>query len=212
MRETFSEYKKTLELNLIRFNYLYSGDVISHISSSYSEIRNNDLRSPTFIINSIVNIYNESINNMISRSNKTIILEHKKIFQKNNIYSGYNILSELDKMGIQTTYHFYPDIEMFKRNISNGSFPSYFYSDLVRMSKYFLRCPLIDEDEVVIYATDAAIQSLVYSIQNMEYIIEYNNHIMKYDLYDCKYNSYKIIIRDISKYRDVQINKILNDV
>ena len=73
MRESFSEYKKVLEQNLMKVSHLYNGDVISSIDSQYTEIKNSPLTSPSFIINSIVKIYQESIDIMIGKSKEYII-------------------------------------------------------------------------------------------------------------------------------------------
>jgi hypothetical protein len=74
--------------------------------------------------------------------------------------------------------------------------------------------PLIEDsgDEIVLYISDASIQSLVYTIQNMEYEIiggQKKNHTIKYPFYECDFNSYKISIKDISKIRDEKIDSIL---
>jgi hypothetical protein len=74
VRESFSEYKKTLEQNLMNICYLYNVDVISSIESQYIEVKNSPLTYPSFIINSIINIYQESIDIMISKSKEFIIL------------------------------------------------------------------------------------------------------------------------------------------
>ena len=75
MRESFTEYKKTLEQNLMNISYLYNGDVISSHYSCYIEIKNSPLTSPSFIINSMSNIYQESIDMMISKSKEFVIPE-----------------------------------------------------------------------------------------------------------------------------------------
>jgi hypothetical protein len=53
VRESFNEYKKTLEQNLMGITYLYDGDAISSTDESYSEIKTTPLTSPTFIITTI---------------------------------------------------------------------------------------------------------------------------------------------------------------
>ena len=73
MRESFSEYKKVLEQNLMKVSYLYNGDVISSTDSQYIEIKNSPLTSPSFIINGIVNIYQESFNMVFSKSREFIV-------------------------------------------------------------------------------------------------------------------------------------------
>ena len=75
MRESFTEYKKTLEQNLVNVGFLYSGDIISKTESDYKEIKGTPLTSPSFIINCIVNIYNESFNTMKGRAKEFVIPE-----------------------------------------------------------------------------------------------------------------------------------------
>lgn len=217
MRESFNEYKKTLEPNLMKFDYLYSGDAISSTDSSFSELKNNNIMSPLFIIKTINNIYEESINNMINKSKSIII-------NKSNI--NMPILKEVKKLGIDTYYAFCGKnaINDLFNAVStcekSAVFPHYFYK-IYLINNVFYSPLIIEEEETsIIYVTDAAIQSLVYSIQNMDYIIEKDNidingsnywkHTINYKLFDCNFNSYKIIIKDISKVRDDKIKEILN--
>ena len=86
MRESFSEYKKTLESNLLNISYLYDGDIISSIDSDFTEIKTTPLTSPTFIVNAIVNIYNQSIDKMFKKSIEYVIpkesITEKNIFDR----------------------------------------------------------------------------------------------------------------------------------
>lgn len=230
MRESFSEYKKTIEQNLMGITYLYDGDALSSIDKSYTEVKKNPLTSPKFIINTIVEIYNSSFNNMILKSKEIVIPEESIL--KGSIFIG-NILDKIYNLGINPLYIFTSKkgLKLFNitKNIeTNRPFPGYFYhiEKLVgsKLSVYY--SPLIEEpnDDIVLYITDKSFQSLVYSIQNMEYKIDsqseingnkpYNEiewlHTLDYKLYDCDYNSYKIVIKNVSKIREDKINQILD--
>ena len=218
MRESFTEYKKTLEQNLMNISYLYNGDVVSSIDSQYTEVKNSHLISPNFIINTIVNIYQESVDIMISKS-KEFIIPLESI-------NSANIFDKISELGINPLYIFCSDKsrELFgisKSSNNTSAFPSYLYpiDKYVSTNINFFYSPLIkdDDDEFILYAVDKSIQSLVYSIQNMDYIIDPNDnenlewrHTINYNLYDCKFNSYKLYIRDISRLRNDKINKILD--
>lgn len=223
MRESFSEYKKTLEQNLMNISYLYNGDVISSIDSHYTEVKNSPLTSPSFIINSMVNIYQESIDIMISKSKEFII----PLESLNDVDKDVNMFDKISELGIKPLYIFCSDksrklFGISKSKTNTSAFPSYFYpiDKFIGINVDVFYSPLIndDEDEMVIYVVDNSIQSLVYSIQNMDYIIGANNgdniewkHTINYNLYDCRFNSYKLSIRNVSRLRNDKINKILND-
>lgn len=213
MRESFSEYKKTLEMNLMKITYLYDGDIISSVEKDYSEIKTNPLTSPSFIINAIINIYNESFNNMVLKSREIIISEEST----NNPNWLYNIMPDSLYIFVSENGRKHLD----GRIESGHAFPGYFYN----FGTYVTGCniakvyysPIIEEleDERVYFITDKSIQSLVYSIQNMDYLIDQNGdgewkHTIKYNLYDCKFNSYKLVVKNISKIRDDKINQVLD--
>ena len=84
MRESFGEYKKTIESNLVNFTYLYDGDVKSSNKESYSEICSHNNTSPSVIINCIIDIYNLSINKMISQSIDYVIPSDLKEEKRNS--------------------------------------------------------------------------------------------------------------------------------
>jgi hypothetical protein len=222
VRESFSEYKKTLEQNLMNISYLYNGDVISSVDSQYTEIKNSPLTSPSFIINSITNIYQESFDMMISKSKEFVIpLESIGALGKQG-----NLFDRISELGIKPIYIFCSDkgkklFGITKNTGTTSAFPSYFYN----IDKYphinleIFYTPLIkdDDEESILYVVDNSIQSLVYSIQNMDYKIDANDndniewkHTMIYNLYDCRFNSYKLSIRNVSRLRHDKINKILN--
>lgn len=202
----------------MNISYLYNGDVVSSIRSQYTEIKNSPLKSPTFIINTMVNIYQESIDIMIGRS-KEFIIPLESI-------NSINIFDKISELGIEPLYIFCSDrsrrfFSMIKSN-NTSAFPSYLYpiDKYVSTNVSVFYSPLIkdDYDELILYVVDKSIQSLVYSIQNMDYIIDSNGsenlgwkHTINYNLYDCKFNSYKLSIRDVSRLRNDKINNILND-
>ena len=220
MRESFSEYKKVLEQNLMKVSYLYNGDVISSTDSQYTEIKNSPLTSPSFIINGIVNIYQESFNMVFSKS-REFIVPIESINSKD-----INMFDKISELGIKPLYIFCSDksrkiFGISKSSNNTSAFPSYFYSidKYIGMNVDVFYSPLVveDEDEMVLYVVDNSIQSLVYSIQNMDYTIEPIDddniewkHTINYNLYDCRFNSYKLSIREISRLRNDKINKILN--
>ncbi len=222
MRESFTEYKKTLEQNLMSISYLYNGDVISSHDSCYIEIKNSPLTSPSFIINSIVNIYQESFDIMVSKSKEFII----PLESINDIGKDVNIFDKISELGINPLYVFCSDKSRklfgISKNLNNTSaFPSYFYNidKYIGINVEVFYSPLVKEetDEVVLYVVDKSIQSLVYSIQNMDYKIEQNDkdniewkHTMEYNLYDCRFNSYRLSVKNLSKLRNDKINKILD--
>lgn len=228
MRESFAEYKKTLELNLINISFLYSGDVISSSDCTFSEIRTTPLTSPNFIISSISEIYNQSFQMMIKKSKEYIIPEESII----GIGVDGNLFDKIFELGIKPIYVFCSEKgkllfgQVFKSK-STSALPHYFYSidKYIGISVEIFYSPLIDEDidEVILYISDAPIQSLVYSLQNMDYNIDSTidnfkpfipnqwNHTLSYKLYDCNYNSYRISIRNVSRLRQDKINQILND-
>lgn len=222
MRESFTEYKKTLEQNLMSISYLYNGDVISSHDSCYIEIKNSPLTSPSFIINSIVNIYQESFDIMVSKSKEFII----PLESINDIGKDVNIFDKISELGINPLYVFCSDKSKklfgISKNLNNTSaFPSYFYNidKYIGINVEVFYSPLVKEesDEMVLYVVDKSIQSLVYSIQNMDYKIEQNDkdniewkHTMEYNLYDCRFNSYRLSVKNLSKLRNDKINKILD--
>jgi len=221
VRESFSEYKKVLEQNLMKVSYLYNGDVISSTDSQYIEIKNSPLTSPSFIINGIVNIYQESFNMVFSKSREFIVP-----IESINNSKDINMFDKISELGIKPLYIFCSDksrklFGISKSKTNTSAFPSYFYpiDKYIGINVDVFYSPLIkdDDDELILYVVDKSIQSLVYSIQNMDYKIEQNDkdniewkHTMEYNLYDCRFNSYRLSIKNLSKLRNDKINKILN--
>ena len=228
MRESFEEYKSTLEANLINFTYLYDGNVSSSSKEVYQEILSHNQTSPKVIINCIIDIYNISIDKMMEKSIDYIIPSDIKEVKRNAINHYGSISHYIDDL--QKNMNFNPTYIFTSTNGrsmflpinpvgDNKPFPSYFYELRKYNNKRYdtYLSPVIDdnEEEVCVYVVDEAIQSLVYSIQNMDYVIEevggLYKHIINYDFYDCDFTCYKLIIRDLSKMRDIKINTILNE-
>ena len=205
---------------LSKINYLYSGDVISSDEREYTEVKNSPLTSPIFIINSIIQIYNESLLSMFEKSNE-IIIPKECIMNNENLFDLIN-----DKIGFKPSYMFLSEkskkiLGGIKSISSVNSLPAYFYNidRYVGLNLDVFYSPIISEEDgdSIIYVTDRAIQSLVYSIQNMDYVIEKVddensnwNHKILYKFYNCKYNSTKIVVRNVSKIRETKINEILS--
>lgn len=211
MKESFSEYKKTLDRNLIKFEYLYSGDIISSQDKIYTEVKKNSLVSPSTILNCINRIYVDSIDKMISKSIDTTI----------PILNKDDSIKKINGIMLSNDYHFtsskFYDTFGFKKVISrNNSFPEYFYP--INSNRWFISPNIIEfNDQYNLYLVDKPIQSLIYIIQNMEYDIEYISkykkeykHIIKYKIYDCDYTCKNFIIKDTLKIRDEKIENILN--
>ena len=215
MRESFAEYKKTLELNLQNVAILYSGDVISSVDTSYSEIKTSPLTSPSFIINCITDVYRKSFQKM-SENSKEIVLS--------DINSSDNLVDKIISICGKNIKFVFCSERGKKRLSFNGKIdktrglPGYFYpvDTFIGLHIDLLIGPLIEEEdgELIFYVTDNSIQSLVYSIQNMDYLIdsfeESWKHTLKYNLYDCQYSSWKIVLKNISKMRNDKINQLLN--
>lgn len=199
--------------------YLYDGDVISSVDKYYTEIKKNSQTSPKFIINTIVEIYNQSFNNMISKSKEVLIPEE-------SLSALDNILDKITDLGINSLYIFtskkgaklFQFIPKVSKQEVNKPFPEYFYhiEKFIGLNLSVYYSPFVDESdgETILYITDKSFQSLVYSIQNMDYKVDKNKnnylHTLDYKLYDCNYNSYKVVIKNVSKMRQDKINQILD--
>lgn len=224
MKETFDEYKPTIESNLVHVTYLYDGDVINSSIDYYEEITTSLSVSAIVIINCINKIYNQSIQHMLGKKPNVIRLV------KDNINNVYDEIEKIESINFKPLYVFMSDLfiknyplHFFSLNHSlvnsQRPFPEHFYKYMILTNKSFdiYKCPLINDNvnEHDIYITNKSIQSLVYSIQNMEYkvIKEGSNykHVITYNLYQCDYDVYKISIKDLSTLREERINKLLND-
>ncbi len=221
MRESFDEYKKTIESNISNISFLYNGDVLSSTNSFYSQFKSSQSTSPSFIISTIENIYNESFKMMVDKS-KTIIISKESI--KLSAGGKGNIIDVImGELKLKPTYIFTSDkskklfttVRMLDKT---RSFPGYFYKidSYNNLNLELFHSPLIEEveGESIMYLVDSGIQSLVYSIQNMTYdIVEVEDewkHTINYSLYDCDFKSYKLIIKDLIKMREYKINQLLN--
>ena len=221
MRESFDEYKKTIESNISNISFLYNGDVLSSTNSSYSQFKSSQSTSPSFIISTIENIYNESFKMMVDKS-KIIIISKESI--KLSVGGKGNIIDVImGELKLKPTYIFtsekskklFTTVRMLDKT---RSFPGYFYKidSYNNLNLELFHSPLIEEveGESIMYLVDSGIQSLVYSIQNMTYDIEEVEdkwkHTINYSLYDCDFKSYKLIIKDLIKMREYKINQLLN--
>lgn len=223
MRESFDEYKKTIESNISNISFLYNGDVLSSTDSYYTHVLSSENTSPSFIIRTIENIYNESFKMMNAKS-ETIVISKESI--KLSAGGKGNIIDVImGELKLKPTYIFTSEksktfFSSIKKLDNTRSFPGYFYNidRYNNMNLEIFHSPIIEENkgESIMYLVDAGIQSLVYSIQNMTYevekVVEFDKwkHTINYTLYDCNYKSYKIIIKDLSKIREDKINKILD--
>ena len=221
MRESFDEYKKTIESNISNISFLYNGDVLSSTDSYYTHVLSSQSTSPSFIIKTIENIYNESFKMMDDRS-ETIVISKESI--KLSAGGRGNIIDVIiGELKLKPTYIFTSEksktfFSSIKRLDNTRSFPGYFYNidRYNNINLEIFHSPIIEEDkgESIMYLVDSGIQSLVYSIQNMTYDVEKFEdewkHTINYSLYDCRYKSYKLIIKDLSKIREDKINKILD--
>lgn len=229
MRESFSEYKRTLDINLVNIPFIYAGDVINSVQKNYKKVKNTPLTSHSFIIDCLVYIYNISFEEMKIRS-KEVILPEEVLFNTGKITD--NLLSKLNQLNVKHNYIFTTGKNsiLFGNIKSNNNkyFPHYFYESkkISSLNIDILLSPLIDECdlETVLFTTDRPIQSLIYTLQNMDYKITpcpdnigKDPHLMEwtheitYPFYNCDYESYKIVIKNISECRNEKINKILND-
>jgi hypothetical protein len=205
MLDSFDDYKSIIDNNVINFDYLYSGDVISSMKSSYSEIKDINSTSPRFIISAIDDIYLKSIEYMKSISDELIIVS-----------SGDKSINSYIKMidyDIIKNYKYAFTSKVKDGNVNNV-FPSYFYkiTHLYQIEFYKL---LDDGKDVIIYLCDKPIQSLVYSLHNMKYeILPLNggyHHKMVYDFYECDFNSLKVHFKDISSIRNEKLEVLLDE-
>jgi hypothetical protein len=196
MKESFFEYKSIIEKNIISVPYLYDGDVNFSTKRNYSIITNRSFILPKLIVDVIVDIYDESIENVKNKSREFIINE-KDI----STVSGECSLLDINKLikqlslelGSCPKYIFMTKKTYYKFGFDNllfddeRLFPEYFYpiTKLTYLNKniYILYSPLIectDDDNYILYVLDKSFQSIVYSIQNMSYNIRiFNDDIKK---------------------------------
>lgn len=214
----FSDYKKTLEDLLQNISFLYSGDVISSEERTMTiDVKHNSF-SPELMRNVLLDIYNDSITNMIEKSEEVSI-------SSNNLKDIYQLMD----MNSNSKYLFYSSNSNLNLNISShleGEFGSYFlpsyFNQRIKLASYgsdisAYFSPIIKDniDEYEILFVDKPIQSLVWSLQNMTYEIVPDfgkyKHIVKYRFYDCDYKSVKIVVRSLGKIREKKISSLLND-
>ncbi len=224
MRESFSEYKKTIESNLLGVDYLYAGDVIKSLDRKvYSEIKSSPLTSPTFIINCIKQIYKDSFDS-IKQKSIDLVIPTTTGEQLDVVY----LKSKIDSFFGSSKYIFSSKetnkfIGINKPLDKTRGLPDYFYpmkSKFVSGSDIYFSPEVEEEDGIYfMYVTNNAFQSMVYVLQNMEYEMVENDpengviswtHSITYQLYDCKFSSVRVVIKNVSKIRDEKINQILS--
>lgn len=212
MKETFSEYKETIENNLSNFTYLSDGDIISGERMYINKYIINDSISPSFIIKCIDEIYLKSINLMMDKSIPIFIKEDIKHLNKKVLFKyieDFGFINPIIFLSNNSRFLF-----TYNQPYNQGPFPIYFYSYNTGPNlNYISPCIKDSVDEIFIFIVDKSIQNLTYSIQNMDYYVRKDgngyNHILEYDFYNCDFTCYKIICRDIKKMRNDKINKIL---
>ncbi len=217
MRETFDEYKETLDANVSNFHYLYSGDVISSSESVFSREMTYPHVSSTFIISLVDEIYHRSVRDMLNNSKEIIIP-----FDFNSTLNSDKLFTIISDLNLNPHSIFLSNfackyINIISKSI-NRPFPQYFYQikwiDFLKCHVYSSSLIGNDDSEsktLTLCVISAPIQSLVYSIQNMQYTINHSEktHAVNYPYYKCNYKSYKIIIKDISELRNDKIDSIL---
>ena len=223
MKESFEEYKKTLEKALVNSPFLYSGDV-SKLDKTilYSEDMSNDLMSPDFIVRSFSEIYKETIKNFFSKEYNSVVsnLDAMSLSKTlNNIparfmiapISSYNAIST---MWDTEKYHpfpdyFYPINKLSMNSLINKPIKLH-YSPQIG----YYNVPEELEGSYRFWAIDRPIQSLLWTIQNMEYQIDKSDdgwrHTMALPIYDCQYDVLHIKLRDIQKFRNKLIGEIID--
>lgn len=224
MRESFNEYKKTLDRALMSIEYLYAGDVNASLpQKSYCETKTNPLTSPSVIQNCIKQIYKDSFDIVKSRAKEVVIPDITGAPTELNLLTSKmdSVLSYPNKYVFtsKSSYN-YIGFDSFRIDNSRG-LPGYLY-ELTRIVGAHSRVyysPEVEEadDSYTIYATDHPFQSMVYSLQNMEYIITQDPtneldwiHEIKYSLYDCNFSAVKIVIKNVELLRNEKINQILS--
>lgn len=208
--DVFIKYKEKLEKELLDIDYLYSGDVKTEYPINHYEkykIINNDELDKKFINEVILDIYEKSILQMMDIAIEFVSIDNKyskvhSIIRENNINSNFVFVNKNGKKTILNMSNV--NIKRYKHIL-----PRYFFKLYDEANIYL--CPFIKNVsyENDIFLVDKPIQSMVYILQNMRYEIDKVGdkwkHIIKYDLYDCDYTSYKIVLRDIQKYRNKQL-------
>jgi len=229
MRESFEEYKKTIEKALISAPFFYSGDVINQKEEiSYQEIKESHLVSPDFIVNVFKEIYKESIKNFFSKQHNFVYLEHidelsrpvssydiyiKSTSEKLNPKFILSTLKNYQNMGsgyFQDKTRYLPD---FFYPIKYDAYPSNTTSYYTPTGGYF-NVPEDENSYTNFWTIDKPIQSLLFILQNMRYEIAKNEigykHTMIFPIYECQYNTLNVRVRDMKQYRDGILDKILN--
>ena len=213
-------YKKQLEDFLQEINFFYSGDIINSVEKTFCQRIKNVNFSSTMVRDVLLQFYNSSFDEMISKSKEIIV-------HRNDFIDVYQLM---DKIPIDTKILFYSVNSNLNLNLGShilesvddgrGYLPNYFnrrfklMSHNREVSAYY--SPLINDDidDCHFYLVDRPIQSMVWSIQNMSYSItkgfSSNEHVVKIPFYYCDYNSYKIRVVNTQKLRNDKINSLLD--
>ena len=210
VKESFNEYKKTIDKALLGIGYLYSDDINFSIpEKSYSEIKDNPSTSPSVIIKCIEEIYKDSFNLIKERSIEVVIPDNGCIDINDLLYNQNKYF-----FTSKSSYKFIGKSLFFSIDNKRG-LPGYFYDISANNGYKIYYSPEVEEEEdsFTIYATDKPFQSLVYALQNMEYkVSDYNDrfiHEINYTLYNCNFTSYKFIIKNLTKMRNDKLIEIL---
>lgn len=211
---SFSEYKKSLEDILQNVSFLYSGDIISSYDKSLSLELKHKSFSPELIKLMLLDIYNESISYMMSKSNDVSLSSEsiKNIYEILQIVNNPNFIfySNNSKMNLKLSDSDFSEVNSF--------LPNFFYDRIKLLNNItgFFSPNIIDNlDDSHLIVTDRPIQSLVWSLQNMSYEIsgdgDFYQHKVNYQIYQCDFNSTTVHIKNINKIRDEKLTRILNE-
>ena len=211
----WSKHNEGLETSLLKFDYLYSGDVINSIDSKIS--------LKTSKVNKLIeSIYDYSIISMIEKSVDKEVFDltslkdaislaskYKYAFVNNTFINylkhGSAFTSSIKLESKNHQYFMIPYKKDMYRELSLGLLDIYSIDNILNKKK------LNNENEMIMYVTDKPIQSLIYTMNTSNYYMENNNHIIEYKLFNCDYNCKKIIIRDKEVDRNNKLNKLIGD-
>jgi hypothetical protein len=216
LQQNFDDLKKKIENILVNISFLYSGDVIKSNSYQFTKTSSMEFVSPIFVLESIVEIYKLSMQRLMENSEEIV-------FAKESVDDYLELLQDKIKLKprfVFTTPRSSKLLCKVQQKNPGRFFPDYFYEieKITGLNLSIYISPEINEqdDSLVIYVTDAPIQSFVYIINNMNYTITNDEeerwiHKIDFNYYDCRFNCKKIVIKNISKIRNEKINKLLND-
>lgn len=210
------DYYKQVEDFIIKFDYLYSGDVISSSDKSTSFNLNLDKISTTAITRLINNIYQDSILDMINRTNdiKTFDLSNIDNAIKSTVNYKYAFVNKNFLNHINAgSFRFSIPVEPVHWKAFDAMYKKYTFGtlDIYCIDDILTDEELNSEDDMIIYLTDRPIQSLIYTMNTTSYEIKNNNHKIEYKVFNCDFKSRKIVIRNLEVDRDIKIDSLIND-